>query len=207
LSFIEFLCFKVRNTGMMNLPYSKLEQYLSKVIEGIGTCARMRLNIYDEDVTQRKSQSYAGRGVRMYKINDQLVFLSQAESYIHRGSFFEAFSPLEFECIVDLKIKDENNVKIRRGRKKRNRFPLGENHPLFNTHECCLRTKMHTAVFGGPAPPNWTYLNKIQRNERAPHSILYQLLHRGRMLSHHGLILIKDSWNFSKLGTNVMDLS
>ena len=43
-------------------------------------------------------------GTATYKIkgSGKIVFLSQCDSYVHRGPHFEFFSQLEFECIVEL---------------------------------------------------------------------------------------------------------
>ena len=46
----------------------------------------------------------------MIKISDGvLVFLSQLESYIHRGENFECLSPIEFEYIVDIKKSNDSD--------------------------------------------------------------------------------------------------
>ncbi len=42
-------------------------------------------------------------GANSYKTTDgKIVFLTQAESYHHRGPAFAHYSQLEFECIVQL---------------------------------------------------------------------------------------------------------
>ena len=56
----------------------------------------------DEDSAGRKTSGKRG-GTRTYNIDGKLVFITQAESFKHRGIHFEAFSPLEFECIVDIR--------------------------------------------------------------------------------------------------------
>jgi len=120
--------------------------------------------INDEDNTQpQKSSSHIGGGVRTYKVKDKVVLLSQAESYLHRGEFFEHYSPLEFECIVDIKEVKENQQISNRGRPRRNSFRLGKNHLLYSSHEAFIRTKMPTAIFGGAPPPKW--IDKSQEEE------------------------------------------
>jgi hypothetical protein len=48
-------------------------------------------------------------GANSYKITDgKVVFLTQAESYHHRGQAFAHYSQLEFECIVQL----QENVQL-----------------------------------------------------------------------------------------------
>jgi hypothetical protein len=158
--------------------------------------------VNDEDLTQQNSTLRAGSGVRMYKINDEIVFLSQVQSYIHRGSLFKDFNPLEFECIVDLKIKDEEEAKSR-GRTKRKGFPLGEHHPLFNTHRAYIRTKMHTAIFGGPAPPNWTHSEEnVTKRTRAAQYLIstFTPWHDGKPswdYNDKGLIDLLKTWDKS----------
>ena len=45
-------------------------------------------------------------GANSYKTTDgKVVFLTQAESYQHRGPAFACYSQLEFECIVQLQEK------------------------------------------------------------------------------------------------------
>ncbi len=45
-------------------------------------------------------------GVNSYKTTDgKVVFLTQAESYHHRGPVFAHYSQLKFECIVQLQEK------------------------------------------------------------------------------------------------------
>jgi hypothetical protein len=47
-------------------------------------------------------------GANSYKtIDGKVVFLTQAESYHHRGSAFAHYSQLEFECIVKLQKKGQ----------------------------------------------------------------------------------------------------
>ena len=71
-----------------------------------------------------------------YKTTDgKVVFLTQAESYHHRGSAFAHYSQLEFECIVQLqeKVQPQEKAELTNkslkdcGHKPRPTFPLGIN--------------------------------------------------------------------------------
>jgi hypothetical protein len=82
-------------------------------------------------------------GPNSYKTTDgKIVFLTQAESYHHRGLAFAHYSQLEFECIVQLQEKVQHQEKAKlsnksskdRGCKPRPTFPLGINHPLYTSH-------------------------------------------------------------------------
>ncbi len=51
-------------------------------------------------------------GANSYKTTDgKVVFLTQAESYHHRGPAFACYSQLEFECIVQLQEKSNSRKK------------------------------------------------------------------------------------------------
>ncbi len=53
-------------------------------------------------------------GANSYKTTDgQVVFLTQAESYHHRGLVFANYSQLEFECIVQFQEKVQHQEKSR----------------------------------------------------------------------------------------------
>ncbi len=82
-------------------------------------------------------------GAKSYKTTDgKVVFLTQAESYHHRGPAFAHYSQLEFECIVQLQEKiqlqekaESSNKSLKDpGRKPRPTFPLGIHHPLYTSH-------------------------------------------------------------------------
>jgi hypothetical protein len=82
-------------------------------------------------------------GANSYKLTDgKVVFLTQAESYHHRGLAFAYHSQLEFEGIVQFQEKIQlqqkagltNKSSKDRGRKPRPTFPLGINHPLYTSH-------------------------------------------------------------------------
>ncbi len=101
-------------------------------------------------------------GANSYKTTDgKVVFLTQAESYHHRGPAFAHYSQLEFECIVQLqqKVKPQEKAELSnkslkdRGRKPRPTFPLGINHPLYTSHVRVIRMKMRTPMFAGAPPP------------------------------------------------------
>ncbi len=82
-------------------------------------------------------------GANSYKTTGgKVVFLTQAESYHHRGLAFAHYSQLEFECILQLQEKVQLQVKAEltnkssedHGCKPRPTFPLGINHPLYTSH-------------------------------------------------------------------------
>ncbi len=99
-------------------------------------------------------------GTTSYKVKDtgKVLFLTQSVSYANRGDNFKYYSQLEFECIVELvekrniEGKECNNNK---GRPKRFGFDLGENHPLYRTHQGVIRCKMLTPILAGKPPPKF----------------------------------------------------
>ncbi|CAM9804630.1 unnamed protein product [Lampetra planeri] len=100
-----------------------------------------------------KSADFCG-GTAAYVIGDKRFFLSQAESYAHRGQHFQAFSQLEFECIVELVPKRKPGKEYSgRGRPSRRTFPLGSGHKLFDHYDGVIRTKIKTAMLAGSHPP------------------------------------------------------
>ncbi len=103
-------------------------------------------------------------GANSYNTTDgKAVFLTQAESYYHRGPVFAHYSQLEFECIVQL----QGNVQLQEkaeltnkpskdcGRKPRPTFSLGINHQLYTCHVGVIRMKMCTPMFAGAPPPKF----------------------------------------------------
>jgi hypothetical protein len=96
-------------------------------------------------------------GLRTFKTDGEIVFVTQAESYYNRGSNFVDFSPLEFECIVDVVLVATRKVtkKSGAGRPARDEFAFGPDHPLLQTHVGVIRAKFLTPVFGGAPPPTW----------------------------------------------------
>ena len=98
----------------------------------------------------------SGGGATLYKVNDDKIILTQAESYATRGSHFESFSQLEFECIIEiLPKKEEKKDPKKAGRPSRKGFCLGNSHPLFNSHQGFARLKTKTAIFGGRPIPKF----------------------------------------------------
>ena len=63
-------------------------------------------------------------GTRMFKLSDgKIIYLSQAESYYHRGSHFTSFNELEFDSIVEIKRRKEEMKKRDKSREATtNRF-------------------------------------------------------------------------------------
>ncbi len=107
-----------------------------------------------------------------YKIKDgKVVFLTQAESYHHRGPAFAHYSQLEFECIIHLQEKVQHQEKAElpnksskyRGHKPRPTFPLGINHQLYTSHVRVIRMKMCTPMFAEAPPPKISWKSTNQR--------------------------------------------
>jgi hypothetical protein len=97
-------------------------------------------------------------GTTSYKTADgNVIFLTQAESYHHRGPAFANYSQLEFECIIQL--QETTSLKMNcdenRGRKSRPGFQLGSSHPLYASHVGVIRMKMCTPMLAGTPPPQF----------------------------------------------------
>jgi hypothetical protein len=108
-------------------------------------------------------------GTNSYKTaEDQVVFLTQAESYNHRGPAFAHYSQLEFESIVQLQDRttSSKNTKNDRGRKPRPTFLLGLNHPLYSSHVGVIRMKMCTLMLAGAPPPKFPGNRSIDDESR-----------------------------------------
>ncbi len=112
-------------------------------------------------------------GANSYKTTDgKVVFLTQAESYHHRGLAFAHYSQLEFECIIQLQKKVQHQEKAELpnksskdcGRKPSPTFPLGINHPLYTSHVRVILMKMCTPMFAG-APPSKFPGNRPTKDE------------------------------------------
>ena len=122
-------------------------------------------------------------GANSYKTTGgNIVFLTQAESYHHRGPAFAHYSQLEFECIVQLQEKVQRQEKAELsnkslkdcGRKPRPTFPLGINHPLYTSHVGVIRMKMCTPMFARAPPPKFPG-NQPTKDESSI-SLLFQVL-------------------------------
>ena len=97
-------------------------------------------------------------GTNSYKTPEgKVVFLTQGESYCHRGPVFADYSQLEFESIVQLQDKatSSKNTTNDRGQKRRPTFLLGLNHPLYSSHVGVIRMKMCTPMLAGAPPPKF----------------------------------------------------
>ena len=98
------------------------------------------------------------KGNLTYKCDGQLVFVTQAESFKHRGPHFVDYSPLEFVAIVDILLpkKPAAPSATGAGRPRRCGFPLAPTHPLspygFLVY---IRVKFLTPMFGGAPPPTF----------------------------------------------------
>lgn len=96
-------------------------------------------------------------GNRMYTLGEEVYFVSQAESYRHRGKWFTDYSPLEFEMIVDILPRVEDapaDSTVRRGRPKRRGFNLAPEHPLSPQFQGFIRAKFRTPMLGGAPMPS-----------------------------------------------------
>ena len=59
--------------------------------------------ISEEEITAMETE--ASSGSKMIKVSDGMnVFLNKLESHIRRGDNFERLTPIEFECIFDIKM-------------------------------------------------------------------------------------------------------
>jgi hypothetical protein len=80
-----------------------------------------------EETSPAGAAKAGGGGARVFSVEGKIVLLTQGESYHHCGDFFVDFSPIEFECIVDVlsdgHIQEESRGN-RRGRLARRGFPL-----------------------------------------------------------------------------------
>ncbi|KAG1711383.1 hypothetical protein DVH05_008637 [Phytophthora capsici] len=66
------------------------------------------------------SDRHTTGGARSYKIDGNILFITQVESYKYRGIHFVEYSPVEFACIVDIvPRKTPKTGKSQRGRKFR----------------------------------------------------------------------------------------
>ena len=96
------------------------------------------------------------KGTRTYKCDGQLVFVTQADSFKHRGPHFIDYSPLEFVAVVDILLpkKPAAPSATGAGRPRRSGFSLAIMHPLspygFLAY---IRVKFSTPMFGGAPPP------------------------------------------------------
>ena len=75
------------------------------------------ISIMDKEEEKLESLDFEkSKGAKIYKPDSNtVIFLTNAESYLFRGINFISFSPLEFQCIVEIKkdanIDDVNNNK------------------------------------------------------------------------------------------------
>lgn len=111
-----------------------------------------------------------GCGARTFYINGKVIFVTQAETYFHRGECFKDYTPIEFECIVDiLPVKDnvDEQNKKKRGRPQREGFPFASTYPLFGRYLGYILMKMNTAVLGGAPPPKCVRMILIKKKSKA----------------------------------------
>ncbi len=126
--------------------------------------AQSCLDAVMEAVWKDDDYDQVGGGANSYKTTDgKVVFLTQAESYHHRGPAFAHYSQLEFECIVQLqeKVQFQEKAELTNksskdcGRKPRPTFPLGINHLLYTSHVGVIQMKMCTQMLAGAPPPKF----------------------------------------------------
>ena len=105
----------------------------------------------------------------IYKIDENnCFFLSQWESYLFRGNNFEHYSPLEFECIIEIKkdiyVSDnagEADLERKPGRRKISSFDLDSKNKLTkHSYKGFIRLKFLTPMFGGGPIPSFPNVNK-----------------------------------------------
>jgi hypothetical protein len=126
--------------------------------------AQSCLNAVMEAVWKDDDRNEFCGGANSYKTTDgKVVFLTQAESYHHRGPALAHYSQLEFEFIVQLQEKVQRQEKAElpnksskdHGHKPRPTFLLGINHPLYTSHVGVVRMKLYTPMFAGAPPPKF----------------------------------------------------
>ncbi|KAF4047435.1 PIF1-like helicase [Phytophthora infestans] len=107
----------------------------------------------DQSVTGGARKAHA----RMFTADKKVFFVTQPESYRHRGVWLEAYSPTEFEMIVDIlpRVPSEPaSVGVVRGRPKRRGVDLAPDHTLSPLFQGFIRAKFRTPMLGGaPLPP------------------------------------------------------
>jgi len=134
------------------------EKINKKVIETITDKTNEHLTVHEcldalNDVDEDTFEKVGGTRAFHVKSTDQIILLTQAESYRHRGPWFANMNPLEFECVVELIERCLDVDQQNRRRPRRPRFDLGVTHPLFKSHQGVIRMKMHTAILAGRPPP------------------------------------------------------
>jgi hypothetical protein len=119
------------------------------------------VDVANDDSTNQQScgSTYSGGGARMFKVEGEIVLVTQAQSYRHRGEWFQDYSAIEFEVIVDIlpRCEGADPESVSRGRPKRRGFDLSSNHSnhsLSPHFQGFIRTKFKTAMLGGPPPPS-----------------------------------------------------
>ena len=101
----DYISFIEENIDISDYNLVCIEENKSEenIEENIENNIKEILKLVEEDEID-KEEFGKSKGAKMYKVNkDSIVFLTQAESYIFRGEHFKEFTPLEFECIVEIK--------------------------------------------------------------------------------------------------------
>ena len=102
------------------------------------------------------SSDVIGGAVSFKLKSGDIIFISQAEQYQHRGLQFQHYSLMEYSRIVEIKAKKTRNTLLsNKGRPPRDSFALRSSNPLFRDFVAIIRAKMCTPIFGGPPPPSF----------------------------------------------------
>ena len=134
-----------------------------------------------EDDSRNDETRMGQGGTRYFQVSNKIVFLTQAESYHHRGPNFPVFSLLEFKLIVDLiprRAKKQNTEHIGPGRPCRDTFELAKTHPLFQSHQAVIRCKFLTAKLGGAPPPPYPSPQLLHGEDNSQYHAQMDLLAR-----------------------------
>jgi hypothetical protein len=146
----ELFCFD------SNLKYNSIKSTSSK--NNTNEYAQSCLDAVMAAVAKDDEHNETCGGTNSYKTAaGQVVFLTQAESYCHRGPAFADYSQSEFESIVQLQDRSTSskNTKNDHGRKLRPTFLLRLNHPLYSFHVGVICMKMCTPMLAGAPPPKF----------------------------------------------------
>ena len=153
-----------------NLKYNSSKSIASKnnTNEYAHSCLDAVMAAVEKD--DKNNETYGGTN-SYTTAEDQIVFLTQAESYCHRGPAFEHYSQLEFESIVQLQDKatPSKNTKNDCGQKLRPSFLLGVNHPLYSSDVAVICMKMCTPMLAGAPPPKFPGNRPIDDDESRIH--------------------------------------
>ncbi len=149
-----------------------------------------------------------------YKTTEgKVIFLTQAESYGHRGLAFANYSQLKFECIPQLhdKAASSKNTKNDCRCKPRPSVLLGPIHQLYSSHVGVICMKICTPILAGTPPPQFPR-NRLTQDESIIHTWNTDMKYYSKYLidlcvpwtdesgllfekSAKGLCLLLNTWN------------